>query len=154
MLLVFVLFRSPCWWNLSCPWRSIFAAVSLETDIDLSSTPSLTSSATSWMCSCGHPRFDRPFIHRFIAQDRPKTAQDRPKTAPRPPKTAPDPPKGATRPPRPPLPDSPKCAPRGSKIALRALKFAPRIPRRIVCIPKESPRVPEQLLISSCDTSV
>ena len=33
---------------------------------------------------------------------------------------------------------------RGSKIAPRALKFARQPPRRIVCIPKETPRVPEQ----------
>ena len=79
-----------------------------------------------------------------------KMAPRQPKIAPRRPRT---PQRAPQDPPEPP-PDPPKCAPRGSKIALRALKFAPRIPRRVVCVPKESPRVPEQLLISSYHTSV
>ena len=56
----------------------------------------------------------------------------------------PGPPKGRPKTPQTPPRTSPKCIPRGSKIALRALKFAPRIPRRTVCISKETPRVPEQ----------
>ena len=87
-------------------------------------------------------------------QERPKSGQERPKAEPElrrwtqeRPRRAQDgsgPPQG--RPEAPPAPPRtpPKCTPRGSKIALRALKFPPRIPRRIVCIPKETPRVPEQ----------
>ena len=72
-----------------------------------------------------------------------KIAPRRPRTPQRAPQDPPDP-----------SPNPPKCAPRGSKIAPRALKFAPRPPRRIVCIPKETPRVPEQLQIPSCTTSL
>ena len=40
--------------------------------------------------------------------------------------------------------DPPKGAPRGSKIVPREVTFTPRLPRRVVCITKDTPRVPGQ----------
>ena len=80
-------------------------------------------------------------------QDLPKNAPRKAKRPPRGPRTPPNAPQDGPEPPK-------RGTPRGSRIALRALKFAPRIARRIVCIPKETSRVPEQLLIPSSNTSL